>query len=360
MSAGASSSSMATGAADALKRFEIENDIQNVDAVFRYDNQEQQQHLSGRPWTKDPRFFKHVRISALALVKIVMHTRGGGNLEVMGLMQGKIDPNDARGPAFVIMDAFALPVEGTETRVNAQADAYEYMVEFQSCAREGSRMENVVGWYHSHPGYGCWLSGIDCSTQMLNQQYQEPWLALVIDPTRTAATGKVEIGAFRTYPQGYRPPDEAPNEFESVPLAKIEDFGAHQNQYYQLDISYFKSASDTALLNTIWNKYWIATLSSSPLLSNSIYLSSQMQDLADKIEQAEGQQAHFGRGSASYIGQGSGERAKKDESQLKKIVKDASKIGREHLQGMMSQVMKDVLFNHSGPAVSSAVAMDTS
>lgn len=36
---------------------------------------------------------------------------------------------------------------------------------------------------------------------MLNQQYQEPWLALVIDPTRTASTGKVEIAAFRTYPQ---------------------------------------------------------------------------------------------------------------------------------------------------------------
>jgi COP9 signalosome complex subunit 5 len=34
------------------------------------------------------------------------------------------------------------------------------------------RLENIVGWYHSHPGYGCWLSGIDCSTQMLNQQFQ--------------------------------------------------------------------------------------------------------------------------------------------------------------------------------------------
>lgn len=22
------------------------------------------------------------------------------------------------------------------------------------------RPENVVGWYHSHPGYGCWLSGV--------------------------------------------------------------------------------------------------------------------------------------------------------------------------------------------------------
>ena len=35
-----------------------------------------------------------------------------------------------------------------------------------ACAQSAGRMENVVGWYHSHPGYGCWLSGIDCSTQV--------------------------------------------------------------------------------------------------------------------------------------------------------------------------------------------------
>ncbi len=29
-----------------------------------------------------------------------------------------------------------------------------------------NRPENAVGWYHSHPGYGCWLSGIDVSTQV--------------------------------------------------------------------------------------------------------------------------------------------------------------------------------------------------
>lgn len=55
----------------------------------------------------------------------MMHARSGGNIEVMGLMQGKMF-NDT----MVIMDAFALPVEGTETRVNAQAEAYEYMVDF--------------------------------------------------------------------------------------------------------------------------------------------------------------------------------------------------------------------------------------
>jgi hypothetical protein len=40
-------------------------------------------------------------------------------------MQGKVVGN-----AIVIMDAFALPVQGTETRVNAANEANEYMVEY--------------------------------------------------------------------------------------------------------------------------------------------------------------------------------------------------------------------------------------
>ena len=51
------------------------------------------------------------------------------------------------------------------------------MIEFQV-----GRLENAIGWYHSHPGYGCWLSGIDVSTQMVNQQYQEPFVAIVVSP----------------------------------------------------------------------------------------------------------------------------------------------------------------------------------
>jgi COP9 signalosome complex subunit 5 len=49
----------------------------------------------------------------------------------------------------------------------------------ETCEAVG-RMEKVVGWYHSHPGYGCWLSGIDVSTQTLNQQFQEPFVAIVV------------------------------------------------------------------------------------------------------------------------------------------------------------------------------------
>lgn len=192
---------------------------------------------------------------------MVMHSRSGGSIEVMGLMIGKVDAN-----TMIVMDSFALPVEGTETRVNAQAEAYEYMADFTESAKQIGRLENVIGWYHSHPGYGCWLSGIDVSTQLLNQQYQEPFVAIVIDPIRTMSAGKVCLGAFRTYPNGYKPPDEGPEEYQSIPLNKIEDFGVHCKRYYSLDVSYFKSSLDNRILDSLWNKYWVNTLSSSSLL----------------------------------------------------------------------------------------------
>lgn len=195
---------------------------------------------------------------------MVMHARRGGTIEIMGLLYGKIDAN-----TMIVMDSFALPVEGTETRVNAQAEAYEYMAEFSVASKEVGRLENVIGWYHSHPAYGCWLSGIDVSTQMLQQQFQEPFVAVVIDPVRTISAGKVCLGAFRTYPKGYKPPDEGPEEYQSIPLSKIEDFGVHCKQYYSMEVSYFKSSLDDHLLKSLWDKYWVNTLSSSSLITVS-------------------------------------------------------------------------------------------
>lgn len=104
-----------------------------------------------------------------------------------------------------------------------------------------------MGWYHSHPGYGCWLSGIDVSTQMLNQQFQEPFLAVVIDPTRTVSAGKVEIGAFRTYPEGYKPPDDPISEYQTIPLNKIEDFGVHCKQVSLLSLLPFQTLNPNPL-----------------------------------------------------------------------------------------------------------------
>lgn len=259
--------SSSSGNKMAQATWELSNNVQSIDSVdeiYKYNQKQQQDILTAKPWTKDPNYFKEIRISALALLKMVMHARSGGNLEVMGLILGKVDAN-----TMIAMDSFALPVEGTETRVNAQAQAYEYMAAYTESAKQVGRLENVIGWYHSHPGYGCWLSGIDVSTQMLNQQFQEPFVAIVIDPIRTISAGKVNLGAFRTYPKEYKPPDEGPSEYQTIPLNKIEDFGVHCKQYYSLDVSYFKSTLDSRLLDSLWNKYWVHTLSSSSLLTVS-------------------------------------------------------------------------------------------
>lgn len=69
---------------------------------------------------------------------MVMHARSGGNLEVMGLVQGKVDAN-----TLVVVDSFALPVEGTETRVNAQAQAYEYMTTYTDSSEAVGRLHKV-------------------------------------------------------------------------------------------------------------------------------------------------------------------------------------------------------------------------
>jgi COP9 signalosome complex subunit 5 len=92
-------------------------------------------------------------------------------------------------------------------------------------------------------------------------------VAIVIDPKRTISSGKVEIGAFRTYPADYKPALETSSEYQSIPLDKIEDFGVHAKSYYQLEITFFKSELDQNLLEALWKRYWINTLSSSPLVS---------------------------------------------------------------------------------------------
>lgn len=54
------------------------------------------------------------------------------------------------------------------------------------------RPEMVVGWYHSHPGFGCWLSGVDINTQQSFEALSERAVAVVVDPIQSVK-GKVKI-----------------------------------------------------------------------------------------------------------------------------------------------------------------------
>lgn len=354
--AAASASASASGSSTAQRTFELANNVQQIDdaAIYSFSEEEQDKIFEARPWKEDVNFFKVAKISAVALIKMVMHVRSGVPLEVMGLLQGKVTADGS----FVIMDSFPLPVEGTETRVNAGAGANEFMVQFcEMCDRFG-KQGNVCGWYHSHPGYGCWLSGIDVQTQMTYQQHQEPFLAVVLDPVRTCAAGRVDIGAFRTYPAGYTPPDEGPGEYQSIPLDKIEDFGVHCKQYYQVPVEIFKNSLDNTLLELLWNKYWIDTLSSSPLLHNRGFCNRMIHDCVQKLDQID--TASVTQSRLRMVMHEPKKR--KEENPLSKVAIDAAKNAGEQLQGMTNQVVKFALF-HSGegpPITTSPTPMETS
>lgn len=353
-SANTSSTPMDASTSAARAIFEAENDVKAVpadDTRYFYDEADQAARRASAPWANDPHYFQDVHVSAVALIKMVMHARSGGSLEVMGSIQGQVADR-----AFVVNDVFPLPVAGTETRVNAGAEGNEFMVAYNMECPRVARREGIIGWYHSHPGYGCWLSGIDVGTQASNQQYMEPFLAIVVDPVRTMSSGKVEIGSFRTYPEGYTAPNEAASEYQTIPLEKIEDFGVHSKRYYQLNMSYFKSTLDARLLDLLWSKYWARALSSSPLLQDETFVVQQISDLGKKIAQAESQMEKtvpqgrnfFAQEKGGLGGGGNGNPSGNVGGKLDQIVRDAQKCCGDHSHGLISMFAKQVLFGNVG------------
>lgn len=105
------------------------------------------------------------------------------------------------------------------------------------------------------------------------------------------SSGKVEIGCFRSFSEPHIQIVEQQMKVDgnkggagtSVPMDKIKELGAHYHKYYQLETSFFKSSLDDEMLNRLWNEYWIATLSGSPLLSNQREITNQVNDINKKV-----------------------------------------------------------------------------
>ena len=73
---------------------------------------------------------------------------------------------------------------------------YEIEVHVLISINEFYRPEMVVGWYHSHPGFGCWLSSVDINTQQSFEALNLRAVTVVVDPIQSVK-GKDVIDAFR-------------------------------------------------------------------------------------------------------------------------------------------------------------------
>ncbi|KAJ2319960.1 COP9 signalosome catalytic subunit rri1, partial [Coemansia sp. RSA 2681] len=61
-------------ASDALKLFELDNNVvplsESDEKVYCFDDQLQRDQLDQKPWKQDPRHYRKVEISSIALVKM--------------------------------------------------------------------------------------------------------------------------------------------------------------------------------------------------------------------------------------------------------------------------------------------------
>jgi 26S proteasome regulatory subunit N11 len=199
-----------------------------------------------------------VYISSLALLKMLRHGRAGVPMEVMGLMLGEfVDDYTVR-----VVDVFAMPQSGTGVSVEAVDPVFQ--TKMMDMLRQTGRQETVVGWYHSHPGFGCWLSSVDINTQQSFEQLTPRAVAVVVDPIQSVK-GKVVIDAFRlinpqTLMMGHEPRQTTSNVGHlNKPSIQALIHGLNRH-YYSIGIDYRKTALEENMLMNLHKHVWTEAL----------------------------------------------------------------------------------------------------
>ncbi len=117
-----------------------------------------------------------------------------------------------------------------------------------------------MGWYHSHPGFGCWLSGVDINTQQSFEALNQRAVAVVVDPIQSVK-GKVVIDAFRLInPQVMmmgQEPRQTTSNLGHLNKASIQALIHGLNRhYYSIAISYRKNELEQKMLLNLHKKKW--------------------------------------------------------------------------------------------------------
>lgn len=195
-----------------------------------------------------------VYISSLALLKMLKHGRAGVPMEVMGLLLGTIVDDYTVS----VVDVFAMPQSGTGVSVEAVDPVFQ--TKMLDMLKQTGRNEVVVGWYHSHPGFGCWLSSVDINTQQSFEQLNPRAVAVVVDPIQSVK-GKVVIDAFRlinpsTVMIGQEPRQTTSNIGHlNKPSIQSLIHGLNRH-YYSIAIGYRKTELEQRMLGNLHKSNW--------------------------------------------------------------------------------------------------------
>ena len=154
------------------------------------------------------------------------------------------------------------------TGVSVEAVDPVFQTNMLEMLKQTGRSQMVVGWYHSHPGFGCWLSGVDMNTQTSFEQLNPRAVAVVVDPVQSVK-GKVVIDAFRMF-GGQNPmmmqiqPTEPRQTTSTIGFLKKATIQARihhlDKYYYSLVIDWRKNDLEEQMLMNLHKKDWTTGL----------------------------------------------------------------------------------------------------
>ncbi|MHA2366216.1 MAG: hypothetical protein ACXAC7_19810 [Candidatus Hodarchaeales archaeon] len=111
-------------------------------------------------------------------------------IEVIGLLTGRLE--DFKSYDRIIVDK-AWPI-GHGNAVSVQIQ--DYGTTLSRILKEKEKKSVICGWYHTHPGYGLFMSHTDYQTQFGYQQMWNSAIALVLD-TSLISTKQAGFKIFR-------------------------------------------------------------------------------------------------------------------------------------------------------------------
>lgn len=132
-----------------------------------------------------------VRLLPPALAKVINHALSNPKVEVAGLLIGAEE-----GDVVEIWDAVTGAQTGSSGFVVLSEDVMARVAEF---LHEQKIPLYIVGWYHSHPSLGLFLSPIDIRTQLTYQALYPHAVALVIDPSKYSGSKRISDNLFKVF-----------------------------------------------------------------------------------------------------------------------------------------------------------------
>jgi proteasome lid subunit RPN8/RPN11 len=133
-----------------------------------------------------------------ALTEMSQHASSHSEREVGGILTGEVYEEDGKYMVVIEGVCQAHHVLASCASLQFTADTWMDILKERSTCPE----KKTLGWYHSHPGIGVFLSGID---QFTHQSFfgNRPWyVALVIDPVSgDLGAFTWEDGRLSRYPQ---------------------------------------------------------------------------------------------------------------------------------------------------------------